>query len=339
MKSKTKNLLSADMIKLLIKVNFGDTCQIGDVVELKGGMFNSAYLVSRISENDKIVLKVSVAPGTTLCTYEQDPMPTEVLVYKLIGEKTSIPTPRILAFDFSKKHISSNYFFMTALQGEVMHKVKKNISKENLDSIKTELASYFAQLHHIQGNYFGYFSEDEDHQFSTWSNAFLHMFGMILDDGRTHNVRLPYERIQKVLHNNKERLDYVKEPKLVDYDLWPGNIFIKKLNDKYVIEGIVDFERAFWGDPLADLSSAFLFIKDIRFDTVFWKAYTDAAEVPFQLTKDDKIRLLLYKLYIWTIMTVETFRYHALYGFIQKTMSKLSVMNCLNELEQLMSLG
>ncbi len=30
-------------------------------------------------------------------------------------------------------------------------------------------------------------------------------------------------------------------PSLVDYDLWPGNIFVKKAGEEYVIEGILDF--------------------------------------------------------------------------------------------------
>ena len=34
--------------------------EIGSITELKGGMFNSAYMIERIKENDKIVLKVSI---------------------------------------------------------------------------------------------------------------------------------------------------------------------------------------------------------------------------------------------------------------------------------------
>ncbi len=70
MKSRTKNLLSEEQIKELVKVNFGDSCQVGKVTELKGGMFNSAYLIERLKEKDEIVLKVSIVPGTKTLTYE-----------------------------------------------------------------------------------------------------------------------------------------------------------------------------------------------------------------------------------------------------------------------------
>ncbi len=125
MKSMTKNLLTEEQIRNLVKVNFGDNCSVGNITELKGGMFNSAYLIERPGEKDSIVLKVSLKPGTKTLTYEKDPMPTEVAVFQLVEEKTTIPTPRVLDYDFSKKHIPSNYFFMTVLEGTAMHKVQK----------------------------------------------------------------------------------------------------------------------------------------------------------------------------------------------------------------------
>lgn len=94
MKSKTKNLLTKEQITKLVKVNFGDSCDISTITELKGGMFNSAYLIERIKEKDQIVLKVSAATGTPLLTYEKDTMLTEVEVYQLIIEKTTIPVPK-----------------------------------------------------------------------------------------------------------------------------------------------------------------------------------------------------------------------------------------------------
>lgn len=334
MKSRTKNLLTEVQIRELVKVNFGEGCQVGSIEELKGGMFNSAYLIERVKERDKVVLKVSVAPGTPTLTYERDPMPTEVEVYRLVKEKTNIPGPKILAYDFSKKHIPINYFFMTALEGVSMHKVSRQLSKENLEKIKVELASCFAQLHQIKGKYFGYFTEDPKDQFTTWKDAFLHMMGMILRDGREHKIGLPYDRIEKILGEKAHYLEEIQEPVLVDYDLWPGNIFLKKSGEEYVIEGIIDYERAYWGDPYADFPPAFLMVKDIRQEESFWKTYREKAKINGDLSEKDLIRLTLYRLYIFTIMTVETYRYGFLYGQLQKVFSKSVVLKCLKELEQ-----
>ncbi len=334
MKSRTKNLLSKEEITKLVKVNFGDTCEVGTITELKGGMFNSAYLVERVKEKDKIVLKVSIAPGTKTLTYEKDPMPTEVEVYKRIAQCTQIPAPRLLSYDFSKKVIPCNYFFMTALKGVAMNKVMKNISKDNLESIKIEVASYFAQLHRINGEYFGYFTDDPKYWFSTWKEAFLHMMEMLIADGIAHHVKMPYARIGKILKQKALYLDAVKNPSLIDYDLWTGNIFLIEQKDQYVIEGIIDFERAFWGDPLADFPAAFLLLKNIKEERSFWKAYTKAARINPDITKEDEIRLDLYSLYISMIMAAETFRYDLIYAFLQGAFARHHIMKFLKRLEK-----
>lgn len=62
MKSITKNHLSREKIIQLITHCFKDCFEVGEIIELKGGFFNSAYLIERLNFHDKIVLKVSVEP-------------------------------------------------------------------------------------------------------------------------------------------------------------------------------------------------------------------------------------------------------------------------------------
>lgn len=286
MKSRTKNLLSEEQIIKLVKVNFGDSNEVGKITELKGGMFNSAYLIERPEESDHIVLKVSVKPGTKTLTYESDPMPTEVAVFKMVEEKTTIPTPQVLAYDFSKKHIPSNYFFMTMLEGIAMHKVQKKISKENLVEIKKELAGYLAELHQIHGEYFGYFTHNEKYQYKTWRDAFVSMMTVLLNDGKQNGTKLPYDRYEKVLKEKSEYLNDIKIASLIDYDLWAGNVFVKQKEEKYVIEGIIDFERAFWGDSLADFSGSVMLLDHIYEEEDVWKAYSEKLNFKQDNTKE-----------------------------------------------------
>ena len=333
MKSKTKNILSEDQIKRLVKVNFGDNCLVGNIVELKGGMFNSAYLIERVNENDKIVLKVSVSESTPILSYEKVTMYTEVEVYKMLADQTKIPMPKLLASDFSRKNIPCDYFFMTALVGETMNKAK--LTKENKDLIMKELADYFAQQHRIKGQYYGYFTKDKKYQFTSWKDAFLHMMDMILSDGKAHGIKLPYDRYEKLLKEKGFCFDQIMEPILVNYDLHPGNIFLKKMGDSYVVEGIVDFERAFWGDPYADFPAAFLMTDDIRKEESFWKAYREIAKIDHDITKEEKMRLLFYRLYMFTILQVEVYRYGFLYSKLQGFFGRKVATQCMSELEKL----
>lgn len=334
MKSRTKNLLKEEQIINLVKVNFGDNCEVGKITELKGGMFNSAYLIERPVENDNIVLKVSLKPETKTLTYEKDPMPTEVEVFKMVEEKTNIPTPHILAFDFSKIHIPSNYFFMTALDGIAMDKVQKKMTKENLVELKKELATYLAQLHQIHGEYFGYFTQNEQYQYKTWKEAFVSMMTILLDDGKKNGTKLPYDRYEKVLYEKSKYLDDIKVASLVDYDLWAGNVFVKQQGKKFVVEGIIDFERAFWGDPMADFEGSLMLLDHIFTEEEVWKVYKEKSNYNKEITKEDQIRSTFYCLYIFTIMAAETFRYDVRYSKIQTDFSMKNIERCLTKLEE-----
>ncbi|MDD6307484.1 MAG: phosphotransferase [Clostridiales bacterium] len=54
--------------------------------------------------------------------------------------------------------------------------------------------------------------------------------------------------ILSLLEKDKKIFDAVTQPVLVHWDMWEGNIFIKD----GCITGIIDWERALWGEPLMD---------------------------------------------------------------------------------------
>ncbi|MDC7126674.1 MAG: aminoglycoside phosphotransferase family protein [Spirochaetales bacterium] len=333
MKSITKNQLTDQQIISLVKNAFGDDCKIGEITELKGGAFNSAYSIERLSENDKVVLKISTSPDTPVLSYEKDLMRREIFTCKHISKNTSLPVPEILYHDISREKISSDYFFMSCLEGFPMQDVKKKIPADNLVKLKEEMAGYFAQIHKIKGTTFGYMNGDGTALYANWKEAFSHMFKMILDDGRRLNRNLPYDRIEKALEEHSSILSGVTEPSLVDFDLWAGNIFLKETGGEYKITGIVDFERAFWGDPLADFPSAVMLLKDLDKEEDFWTAYTKAAERATERSKEEEARIVMYRMYLFTIMAVETYRYGKLYALLQKTFSVSVIKKCLKKLE------
>ncbi len=331
MKSRTKNLLTEQKIRELVKLHFGETCEVSRIEELKGGMFNAIYLIERKNEQDRIVLKVGVIPGTPLLTYERDVMPTEVECFRLVRGQTSVPVPKVLAYDFSKTHIKSNYFFMTALEVVTLSSISKKMGKDNLDQVKAELAGYLAQLHQIKGPYYGYFTQDPAQQFTTWKEAFFHMFDQLLRDADQRNTKLPYAKIRQALSGNAAYLEELKAPALVEFDCHEGNVFVKQVDGVYQIEGILDLERAFWGDPIGDFPTAFVFTDDIRKEPAFLSAYLKAAGRS-AYTEADAKRYQLYRLYILTIMAAEVFRYDFLYGKLQGAWARWNISKCLKEL-------
>ena len=69
------------------------------------------------------------------------------------------------------------------------------------------------------------------------------------------------------------------------------------------IGALIDAERAFWGDPLAEFVSLAL-LADINDDPAFLAAYRDAGG-PATLDETSGIRLALYRAYLYLIMLIE----------------------------------
>ena len=335
MNSKTKNIISNEEIKKIVKANFGDSTVINNIKELKDGMFNSAYLIELNDLPGEIILKVGPSPNSELLTYEKDIMKTEIAVYEMIQSKTQIPVPKILKHDFSRKLISSDYFFMSKLNGRTWKEISKELSKEDKERLKEEIGKYTAELHLIKGKHFGYFSNEEDKQYRTWSAAFLAMIENIMADGKRHGIKLSYDKILSLIKGKSAILDAVKEPSLVDFDLWAGNVFLIKKDGSYVVEGIVDFERAFWGDPYADFTSSMMIYDDVLKEVSFQEGYSMQNNKPLKFTDEDKCRMFLYRIYMSLILAIESYRYNKIYAFIIKYYSKSCIKRYIREIEKL----
>ena len=99
-------------------------------------------------------------------------------------------------------------------------------------------------------------------------------------------------------------LDTVEVPVLTHFDLWAGNVFVARSAGTARLEALIDGERAFWGDPLAELASTALFANPAK-DFDFLDGYAQAAGEPLVLDDRARLRLTLYRTYLYLIMTVE----------------------------------
>ena len=76
--------------------------------------------------------------------------------------------------------------------------------------------------------------------------------------------------------------------------MWDGNIFVDPATR--CINGIVDFERALWGDPLMECQFEFRGPQS---------AYAEGYGQPMFVTEEDQIRRILYNIYLYAIMVIE----------------------------------
>jgi aminoglycoside phosphotransferase (APT) family kinase protein len=284
---------------------------------LTGGTFNAVHLVS-LADGTRLVVKIPPATGTPLLRYEQQGiLATEALYNRLARECRDVTVPDVVAVDTADA--AGGYLVMTECPGTPWPQLAPPPADSERDELRAVLGGQVARLHTITGTGFGYPSGSVGPLRETWRAAFLDMVNAVLADAETFAVTLPrpIDDILEWFNARAAVLDEVSTPVLVHFDLWDGNILVEPGPAGHRIGALIDAERAFWGDPLAEFVSLALY-GDIEGDTAFLAGYRGAGgAITFDIAA--RRRLSLYRAYLYLIMWVET----APRGFGQELLDRI----------------
>ena len=299
MDSKTKTTLKPDTIETLAKAQFGTTVRIKEIIPLTAGMFNTAYAIHFGNIKPDVVLRVALHPDQPVLSYEVNMMQREGLILETITQFKDVPyVPRLLGYDFSRQLIERDYMFIEKLSGVPLFDIKEQLTSDNLQALEFQVGRYIAILGKVKGSHFGYFGEGPGYNSTSWRAAFVAMMAALLGDGEALEAELPvsYDLIREQLHQHAAALDEIKVSSFVHWDLWAGNVFVKPQDGEYVIEGIIDWERALWGDPDFETSVAGRFYGPTFFDGYGKELASEGPEA---------IRQSLYRIYLWLVLLIE----------------------------------
>jgi aminoglycoside phosphotransferase (APT) family kinase protein len=243
-------------------------------------------------------VKIPPGPDTPLLRYERGILGTEALYYRLAGQCPDVTVPAVVAVD-----APGGYLVMTECPGRPWPELAPPPRGAERDELRTELGGQVARLHTITGTGFGYPSGAVGPLRETWRAAFLDMVSAVLADAETFAVTLPrpIAGILEWFDARAAALDEVTTPVLVHFDLWDGNILVEATGAGHRVGAVIDAERAFWGDPLADFNSLALF-GDIEQDPAFLRGYRAGGGTFDSAARQ---RLSLYRAYLNLIMWVE----------------------------------
>jgi aminoglycoside phosphotransferase (APT) family kinase protein len=242
-----------------------------EVTELTEGTFNTVYRIGT-----DLILKLAPDPAAPVMAYEQDLIRTEALFYQAARGKA--PVPEVI-------HVGADHLLMSALPGTTM----RGVTGPERATLRRELGGIVASLHEVTGPGFGYPPKG---LVPTWSGAFLSMIDDVLADAARFAIELPRpaESIRQLVLDRVELLDEVQVPRLIHFDLWDGNILVEDGR----ITGLIDGERAFWGDPVAEFVSLTLFESSV-----------DPGLLAGYGTLEFGETLALYRIYLYLIMLIE----------------------------------
>jgi len=202
-----------------------------NITPVGAGHYNNSYYLD--SDGGRFVLRIAPADSVPKLFYEIDMMKSEPAIHKLVKEKTTLPIPEIIFYDFSREIIESDYLIMDFIEGDFGY----------FD--EAELGSLVKRLHEIKSDYCGY-PDRKAPTAKSWPKIFSAYVKLIFDDCLSCKIidNDEYEWFLSVYNKNSEVVVDV-EPCFCHLDLWSQNILIN--NGR--ITGILDFDRGLFGDP------------------------------------------------------------------------------------------
>lgn len=286
---KAEPKISEELMALLVKKAF--SCLPTSIREVEQARSNKVYVIT-LENGRKVVMKVSPFDDERVMHHEKNKMYTEVTVLQKMKNYTTIEVPEVYYYDASHTELNASYFFMEHMTGDNYRDVREALSKQAQATIDEEMGRNNRVINDIVGSHFGYFGRRK-RQRDTWFESFTDMIKDILDDAKYYNVQIPYDpdMINRLLAEAKPVFDEVTEPRLVHCDFWDGNVFIQ--NGR--VQGIVDWERCIWGDPLMELA-----FKPNHQRDAFFRGYGFR-----ELTEHEKYRIKWYSIYTSMAYLVE----------------------------------
>ncbi|MFB7588661.1 phosphotransferase family protein [Streptomyces sp. NPDC056169] len=271
---------------------------------LSGGLYNSARLLE-LADGRRLVLKTAPRTGTPALTHEQGLLGTEALFHRLAA-RAGAPVPTVLHHEPPGPGTPAEWLLLTHVDGITWDAARERIAPAERAALRRRLGECLARIATVTGAGYGYPRPAVGLSGPDWPFAFTAMLHAVLADAIRFEVALPAppELLAALPVRFGHRLAEVRRPALVHFDAWEGNIVLVGTgNGPWRLSGLIDGERAFFGDPLAELVGLDP-LGSAEDDPDLMAGYRSL--VP-SLTIDTgaRVRLALYRVYLALVMRVE----------------------------------
>ncbi|MDP4504316.1 MULTISPECIES: phosphotransferase family protein [unclassified Nonomuraea] len=297
MDSRTKRQLTAAELDALAHRALGTG--VWSSTELTDGYANAVWRLA-LEDGREVVLKLSPPPELDQLSYERNLLRMEAAAIEL-ATGAGVPVAPLVHACYDDPVLGGDYLMLAALDGVSWNDVKPDVKPGDEAALRRELGRHLARFNAVTGEVFGY--PHAGIVGRTWREAFLAMVAALLGDTERYPTPLPrpVEEIMAVFEAASPVLDEVTTPHLVHFDVWVGNVFLD-LRGTPRIQAIIDHERAFWGDPIAEFVTPTIF-GELREDDPLLAGYREVT--PLELTPAALTRLDLYRAYLSLILLVE----------------------------------
>jgi len=275
---------SLDILESLIRHHWGDLDGDISFQRIPTGKFNTSFFVR--AGDEQFVLRIAPPGDAVFVFYERDMMRQEPDIHQIVLSRTNVPAPRIFAFDDSHQLIDRDFLIMERLPGRPL----TEMGGVAYDFVLRQVGDYLAQVHRLTEDRYGYLGAHRPMEpQNTWVEAFEIMWSKMIDDivAIGHYDEDESRLMRSLLDQHIALFDRPVPASLLHMDIWHQNILVDDAGD---VTGIVDWDRALWGDP--EIEFAVLDYCGVS-EPAFWEGYGQ----PRDLCDAARIRQVFYLLY------------------------------------------
>lgn len=263
--SRIREPLSGATIARLCRRAFGRDVRVRSARLILTGRFNTSYRIA-LADDRQVILRVAPPNHAPLFRHEAFLLRREAAVQRLLQPVSQV-IPRNLFEDFSHDLCGRDYVLQSCLPGELWDDQMRDLHPAENECLWGQLAAVVRDIHAVRGCRYGF--PHPMPQFERWSDAVLRLIFDMSEDLRSRGLcAADADCLLRLAEAGRHHLDAVREPHLVHGDLWPKNILVDRDHGVPRITGVLDAERAFWGDPEAEWIFSFLDIP-----ATFWSRY------------------------------------------------------------------
>jgi aminoglycoside phosphotransferase (APT) family kinase protein len=271
---------SANQILAMCQRAFGSSTRVASARQLSGGTFNTTFLITL--NDQQVILRIAPPPTADLLWTEQWMMRREQHIQPFFAALASL-MPRTLLADFTHQVIDRDYLFQTYLVGQRWDEIAETFTPDEELRLWEQFGRITKTIHGTIGTTFG--GPYPAPEFSSWSATVLYRLERATQAMTEAQLAVTDMRsVLAIVRGQSARLDAIEQAHLLHGDLWLFNILVRREVDGPTISGVLDADRGWWGDPLADWPMFVLAMsarpQTQRLHARFWQGYGAVDQTP-----------------------------------------------------------
>ena len=266
--------ITPDQIDAICRRAFGSEVNSKSLQEISGGTFNTVYLINL--ETEQAILRIAPPATADLLWDDLALMRREYQIRPFFAAIAPL-MPKIILADFTHQLIDRDYMVQSFIEGERWDYLEDELTVDENLALWRQLGQIVKRIHTTTGEWFGWPSPGP--QFSRWSELVIDRFERMAASMQQEQLdTTAFNTILGMVQSQSAWLDEIRQPCLLHGDLWLFNVIVSQHETGPQITGIIDADRAWWGDPMADM---LMFLLAVRRDepewqeaqAAFWAAY------------------------------------------------------------------